>query len=329
MTDEEMQQLVDELTSQLGAGWIDIVEWLRSTNSVDAIEFAIRRGSIRDAVVGLDEAAIRFASDTYAAYASAANRAKEYLDNQVDDSLITFNAGNPRAAQWATNNTYQLRGAVTQDQQATIHQVVARGVGEGVNPREIARDVRDSIGLTDYQESIVNNYRRELEQGDYVAALSRELRSGRYDRSLQAAIAGRRTFDPDERDRMVEDYRQNWIGFRAETISRTEALRSAHEGTEELYQQAVEAGQIDPRDLIDTWHAGPNTEDAREGHQMLDKTSVPFGQAFVNPITGIRLRYPGDPQAPVSETANCRCGKTTKYRPRPASPPDHFVPVGA
>lgn len=318
-----MQALFARLDKQLGLGWRDVVEWLRAINSLDDIERAIRTGRMRDVVQGVADAADRFAADTHAAYVSAAQRAKEWLDGAIDDELISFNADNPRAVRWAQQNRYELRGAVTNEQQTAIHQAVSRGVREGLNPRDIAREVRDSIGLTPYQESIVANYRRELEQGDYTAALARELRDRRHDRSMHAAIAGRRTFDDDDIDRMVETYRQGWIDYRAETIARTEALRAAHQGTEELYSQALERGQLSADELVRTWRAGPKTPEARDGHQALDGLEQPIGGVFTNPFTGERLRYPGDPEAPVSETANCRCVVTVRYKPRPANAPQH------
>ncbi|MEU8540893.1 phage portal protein [Streptomyces sp. NPDC048717] len=53
----------------------------------------------------------------------------------------------------------------------------------------------------------------------------------------------------------------------------------------------------------------------RPEHQQLDGTTLPAGTAFE--VDHARLRYPGDPFAPVDLTANCRC--RLQYRIGPAS----------
>ncbi len=315
MTDAEMSKLVAQLESELGVGWVDVVEWLRSQNSLDDITAALKAGRFNDVVTGITEAATRFAGDVHGAYNTAALRAREWLDTKVPDALINYDQTNTRAVQWAAQNKLDLRGQITRDQEDTIRSVIVRGQQDGINPIEQARDIRQAIGLTAYQEGIVHNYRRELESGDYMSSLDRQLLDGRHARAIESAAAGRRSFSPDDVDRMVDNYRQAWIGYRAETIARTEGLRAAHEGTDELYQQAIDAGQVDARELEMTWVSGPPSKDARPGHQALNEVTAPMGGVFTNPITGAKLRFPGDPEAPIDETANCRCGRTVRYIP--------------
>jgi len=54
-----------------------------------------------------------------------------------------------------------------------------------------------------------------------------------------------------------------------------------------------------------TWRS---QEDARvrDTHRVLDRTTVPLAAPFVSP-SGAKLRFPGDPRAPLAEVANCRC----------------------
>jgi hypothetical protein len=51
-------------------------------------------------------------------------------------------------------------------------------------------------------------------------------------------------------------------------------------------------------------------KDGRSGerhHEAFDGMRVELGKPFVNPITGAKLRWPGDSQAPAGEVINCRC----------------------
>jgi hypothetical protein len=54
-----------------------------------------------------------------------------------------------------------------------------------------------------------------------------------------------------------------------------------------------------------TWHS---QEDARvrPTHQALNGTVAAMDAAFTSP-SGAKLRFPGDPRAPISEVAHCRC----------------------
>ncbi len=97
-------------------------------------------------------------------------------------------------------------------------------------------------------------------------------------------------------------------------IARTEALRAAHEGTEDLYRQAIERGDIEDGQLTRIWNAGPRTKHAREQHQKMDGERVKMGDPFVMP-DGSRLRYPGDPRADPKHTAQCRCTISTGFEP--------------
>lgn len=54
-----------------------------------------------------------------------------------------------------------------------------------------------------------------------------------------------------------------------------------------------------------TWISQEDSR-VRDSHRALDRTSVPMDKPFVSP-SGAKLRFPGDPRAPIEETANCRC----------------------
>ena len=75
---------------------------------------------------------------------------------------------------------------ITEEQRASIRQVIVDGAETGANPRAMARDSRDSIGLTPNQEAAVRSYRFAIDNADWSDALGRELSDGRSDRTLAA-----------------------------------------------------------------------------------------------------------------------------------------------
>ncbi len=310
-----MQDLIAKLERQLGVEWARIVEWMRESNPVDAIENRLReRGIAGDLVQETMAAAERFASAVNGAMSLAGQTEAKWLDGKVMDSLISYDTTNHRAVSAAKSNRYQLVREISDEQRTVVRRAVSEGVARGDNPRVIARDIRESIGLTETQSVHVTSYRRALESGDYENALGRQLSDGRSDRTIRSVRQAGGTLTPEQVDQMTERYRKNYVTFRAETISRTEALRAANDGSRELFRQAVERGDLLATDLETTWHAGPATRDARGSHQKMDGVSVMFGREFTLP-DGTRMTGPGDPRGGAENNANCRCTTSTVYGP--------------
>ena len=54
------------------------------------------------------------------------------------------------------------------------------------------------------------------------------------------------------------------------------------------------------------WLAYTDGKSGDRHHERMDGVKVKLGEMFTTPL-GNRVRYPGDPSAPIEETANCRC----------------------
>jgi F like protein len=306
-----MRKLIAALEKQLGIAWRDVVEWLRETNSIALIEERLASGLIDDVIAEVPAAGAKLASEITEAYVTAGQRTAAWLDRKVGDALVRFDITNHRAVARAEANQLELVSGLMREQRTIAQNVISDGVRRSANPREIARDLRDSIGLTETQEKHVRSFRRALESGDYSNALRRELRDKRSDRLLQRLRREKTALTPAQVDKLVEGYRQRYIAFRAETIARTESLRATHQGNEDLFAQAIERGDIEAADLVREWHAGSGPR-TRDSHRTMNGQRRAFGEAFTSG-KGVSLRYPGDPSAPASESANCRCSVSTTY----------------
>ena len=308
-----MDQLLGQIERSLGRAWGDVVEYLREQNTVEDIKTRIEAGDLNGVVVALDDAAAKFAHASNAAFIVSGQKAAASLDDAVDDKLISFDATNYRAVAAMQQNKLNLIRGITADQQQVIRQVLTDGALNRRAPKPIAQTLQDSIGLTPAQEQQVANYRAQLESGDssdLAAALQRELRDGRYDAAVRRAMAGTEPLSQDRIDTMVSRYRDSYVQLRAETIARTEALRTIHEGTEELYQQAIDNGDVDADILVRTWHAA-NDGRTRASHRAMDGQTRKMGESFVSG-DGNSLDYPGDPSAPPEDVINCRCVVSTR-----------------
>lgn len=306
-----MTQLLDAVERQLGTSWHDVVTYLRDQNELDVVAERVHRGDMEGAIQGVEDAAAKFAIDTHAAYVVAGQTSAKWLDGTLADSVVRFDVQNIRAVAWANRNKLELVREISQEQRDVMRRVISDGVRAGENPIEVARDLRASIGLTDYQARIVANYRRSLESGDLAGALTRELSSGHSDRTIAAAMNRGSALTPAQIDTAVDRYRANWVTFRSETIARTEGLRVAHQGSREAFQQAVDAGDLDVEQLEREWHHASHGKDARPEHEAMDGQKRKLDEAFESG-SGAQLMYPGDPSADASEILNCRCVVSTR-----------------
>lgn len=307
-----MKKLIRLLEKKLGLTWSDITDWLREQNALDAIATRLEAQDYAGAVADLDAAAEKFAADLQAAYVEAGQKAAAWLDGKIDDKLIRFDQTNDLAVQRARTNRYELVRGFTAEQRAITRNVITDGVRRGVNPREMARDLRDSIGLTESQEQQVRNFRRSLENGEWSRVLGYELRDKRADRTIRRLQRDGGELTSAQIDQLVERYRKNRINDRAEVIARTEALRAAHDGHDDAMRQALDRGDVSADQLEATWNAGPATKFAREDHQAMDGKTVPWGEDFELP-DGTRMRGPGDPRGGAKHNLRCRCCKSTDF----------------
>ena len=155
-----------------------------------------------------------------------------------------------------------------------------------------------------------------------VVAISRTLRAT-IKRVVTDGIADQ--IGQDALARRIVEATSGQIGLaRARRIARTEVHNAAMHGQ-------FAAAEASPLEFEKVWLA---TEDARTrtSHANANGQRVAMNELFVlETPTGklVRLRYPGDPEAPAGETINCRCAcqfeplATPKPKPsldRPAEP---------
>ena len=184
-------------------------------------------------------------------------------------------------------------------QRLVSRQSLVDSMGFGFDTRTQAVRFRDAIGLTRKDAAAVESYRRALETNPALT-LERKLRDRRFDRSVRLGRL------PASRiDRMVDRYRERLLAARAAVIGRTEARRAVREGVEESFQQAEQAGAIQPNTRRKMWITARD-EKVRGSHSPMDGQVREGNDPFISG-DGVALRYPGDGNAPPGEVINCRC----------------------
>ena len=272
----------------------------------------LEEGLYAELLVRLEEIGDQIAETSRTAYLDAGREAARWVSSEALAVSIDFDPRNEWAIAAMEANDLRLVREYSVKQQVATRQALERGIARGDNPREQARAFRDSIGLTARQEAAVDRYRSLLEGTPSSEVFRRRLRDRRFDPSIRRAQQDETPLSQAHIDRMVTRYRERYIKYRSEVIARTEALRSVHQGTEELYDQALESGRIRSDEVEQTWLAASDSR-VRDSHAHLNGQVRRLGETWKG-LHGT-LRYPGDPEAPAAETVQCRCAITTRIVP--------------
>ena len=265
----------------------------------------------------LDDSALYLAAREREAFVEAGENTAAFLDKVLDAGLtkqavevgVRFDLTNQGAVDSIRDNKLRLIREFRQAQRDSVRSAMEPAIEEGLNPRVQATRFRDSVSLTRRQSAAVDKYRALLENRD-PAAFSRALRDKRFDPSLTRAIRNKTDLTPKQIDRMVGRYRERYVKYRSEVIGRTEALRSVNQASSNMYDQAVENGDLNPEGVVRTW-LSTGDDRTRDSHIAANGQRRALNEPF-QMSSGALLQYPGDPSAPAAETILCRCTLTTR-----------------
>ncbi|MNX98291.1 Phage Mu protein F like protein [compost metagenome] len=164
------------------------------------------------------------------------------------------------------------------------------------------------LGLSAPQERFVASAQHELASADPALLkhyLTRTRRDRRFDRSITKAIREGQPVDPAIAAKALTAYERRLLQTRAQTVARTEAMTALHEGQYESLLQLVDSEAVQESQVRRVWRSSSDLR-VRHTHAALNGDSAGLRDTFHSP-SGARLRFPGDPLAPVSERVNCRC----------------------
>jgi len=226
---------------------------------------------------------------------------------------VDFDVLNPSVRRHMAEYALDRIVDITQRQRDAIRDaLMTQSVLQGIGPRDVARTIRNAIGLTGYQQAMVQSFRSQLVALD-PRALERKLRDRRYDRVLQRAIETGTPLTDDQLNAMEDAYHRRMLALRAETIARTESIRATTYGGLARAQQVLD--QHPELDVIKVWHS-THDDRTRPTHVDLDLKQA---DGMLTPwITsaGNSIRWPFDDRAPAEEIINCRCFLEYRFVPK-------------
>lgn len=302
-----------QLTGQIRRAFLDNVRQLQNQIDLDRLARLLREGRVSEAQALVSDA---ISAQNFRPFGDAVSTAALTAGQNAADALgelnISFSVTNPATMDFLRTYEMGLIRGLSSDALQSVRTVITAGIGEGSNPLDIARDVRDFIGLTDRQTQAVLNYRSALESGS-SDALSRALRDQRFDPTVQRAIDGEATLSGEQIDNMVARYGDRYLRYRSETIARTEATRALNTGNNQLWRQAISNGQVASDQITRRW-VFTHDDRTRHAHRTIPEMN-PDGVGMDEPFQSELgpIRYPGDPDADPANTINCRCTVVTRY----------------
>jgi hypothetical protein len=312
---ERLNRLVDQQEARIANIFRTAISGLKSELDLDELAGLLEQGRINDAIDRLRHAAEQLGSASNVAFVTSGQSTADFLTN-AGVGRIVFDQVNLYAVAAMQATRLELIREFTAEQLRATSAALVGGVEGGLNPREQARNFRDSIGLTQSQWGHVASYRNALERvGDDPEAaqnaIGRALRDKRGDRTVLAAARDGRKLPPEKIDWMVRRYTERYVKHRSEVIGRTEAMRAVNQGNEEAYRQAIADGTIREDQIVREWRTRIDGRQ-RDTHLFLNGQKRDWGEVWVTE-NGV-IRYPGDPTAPAKETIQCRCALLTRIR---------------
>lgn len=315
---ERLLRQADQISAKVRQAFLKAVDNLGDRIDIDQIKSLLQAGRVDQALHIVDTQLLQQGftpvAESITGSAVDAARSTARAVTALSAQQISFGLTNPQTVDFLRQYEMGLIRAMSADALASVRSSIQDGVAAGRNPIDVARDVRQFIGLTESQTRAVQNYRRALENGSRDA-LQRALRDKRFDASVRQAIEGK-ALTPEKIDRLVERYSQRYLRHRSETIARTESIRSLGAGNHQLWNQNVASGKLDADQITKKW-ATVGDHKVRHTHRELNGQVVGLNEKFT--CSGGSLMYPGDPSAPADLTVNCRCAVIYRFKLRAGS----------
>lgn len=303
-----IEALIAATESRVRAAFLEFMRNVQNPVVLQHVANLLQAGRLDDAISVVDTYIIRLAANIGQLLpelaASETDQLAPILKPYAPLVAFSFEPGNEAAALLNRQNNYRLVRQLSQQQRRAIRSAVSRALAQGASMPQAARAFRDALGLTDFQEAAVANYRRLLQEGS-GQALDRALRDRRYDRSVARAIRTGEPLTADHIESMVSRYRARYLAYRADNIARTEGLAAVSQARQLAMEQMLPQANLPPNAARRQWN-NAGDERVRDTHDAMQGQEVGMDEPFTSP-SGAKIRYPSDPEAEAKERIGCRC----------------------
>lgn len=327
-----VRALIAKLESELRGTFERAIADLRDNIDYSALVEALEGRNLAGAIeaLNIDEAAFNeYRSVWERLYSQAGEVEADGIKRATGAVGVRFNMADPAAAAWIRDQSSFRITAITDDLRDAVASAISEGFAEGRGPRDIARDIvgRSArggrrqggiIGLDGPRAERYGKITRGMETPEGVRSLIVKHRDGsigmRYKVNPATASRIKRAYARGEAvpaaDRAISARQLNnmLLKERGDTIARTETLQGVEAARSEAWKQGLRRLNAGPDEVEKIWQHGGGPKDPRPHHVAMNGQSVIGLDAEFEFDNGARMRFPGDPRAPASETVNCSCG---------------------
>lgn len=203
---------------------------------------------------------------------------------------FAFDFLNPRVIDAVRAVETSVVTRLADDARTVVRAVVERGLTDGRNPSAVAKDIRQTIGLSPSQWEQVANFRDALEGKNGRSLSDYAMRDKVLDRmTAKGPLTGEQV------DRYVERYTKRRIAQNAEATAHTLAHDAQRVGQQQSYADAVDQGIVDGDRLMRQWRGEMDSRERPE-HRAMEGETVRWDEPY---STGQMYAGQGD--------YNCRC----------------------
>lgn len=307
--DSELTRLLKQLSAQertVRNAFLSFINVVTSDEVFKEINNFLRAGNIEGALNVVDSYIVRVSDVLTRVFIDVGDVETAALTQSLGIAAvgISFDPTDSTTVEIMRTNKLSFIQNITEQQRIATRQALVRAFTLGEGPRKTALAFKNSIGLTGKQEQAIENYKRLLKTNS-TQALTRELRDRRFDPSIRRAIELDDLLTNNQIDKMVARYRARMLQFRAENVARTEGVRAVSSARDLALRQMLEVTGMPETRVIRIWNRVPDDR-TRDEHNKMQGQKVGLNEVFIDSAGNI-LRFPGDPRAPLSTTANCRC----------------------
>jgi hypothetical protein len=325
---EQIRQLLNKFDAQLTRAFLSGIKKLKTELDFDQMAAYISEGRIDLALGMVSPYNVNSAFDEYGEklgdiyvlggkFNATLVPSVPTLSNGLHVQ-VRFDVANPKLMDAFQDYVTNFKAKLSNELQANVRGIITNQISGGQNPavaaRTITTELKDSFGLTPFQERAVLNYKNMLSNPkltltDKNEILSRALADGRFDRSVISAFQNQNAIPQATIDKMVQRYRERYLRYRATTIARTDSIRMLNMSNQQVWKDMIDEGLVDEKDVRKYWMTA-NDERVRDSHveaELLSNSNggYPINQPFK---TGLgELMYPGDPEGLPADVCNCRC----------------------
>ena len=287
-------QIERELARRIGV----ILARAVADQTISAIVEAFESGVIArvETVVNFEAIGVALGNGLGPTLMEAMRRGGEQALRQMPGTLVAgFDVTDPLAANFIRTRAAESVVQITLESEAAIRMIISRAYSDGLGSRAAAREIKSVIGLTRRQALSVSNFRRSL-----ISAIETDAGPGAVigDFALSRNVVNRRNMQLGNVDRLTTAYQHRWIEHRSTLIARNEAVRAVSAGRRALWEQAMQAGALDPATTFVVWQTTPDDR-ACPICLPLHNERVAIGDSFESALVG---NLQGPPAHPA-----CRC----------------------